>query len=90
MVCNNKKTIQMNQQLSVTKLIYYQIGFAHKLAKPRHSLLKCLYQTKKVTVMYMCVRVSIWFLFIRFFDWMLELFQQWGIFWLFIILMFKT
>ena len=39
MVCNNKKTIQMNQQLSVTKLIYYQIGFAHKLAKPRHSLL---------------------------------------------------
>jgi hypothetical protein len=26
MVCNNKKTIQMNQQLSVTKLIYYQIG----------------------------------------------------------------
>jgi hypothetical protein len=38
-----KKPIQMNQQLSVTKLIYYQIGFAHKLAKPRHSLLKCLY-----------------------------------------------
>ena len=55
-----------------------------KLVKLRHSLLKCLYQTRKVGGrLVVCWGCRLW-LFLRFFYWILKLFRQCGICFFFI------
>ena len=59
------------------------------LVRPRHFLLKCLYQASEVSHY-----VFVWWryrfgLFLQLFYWMLELFWQWGIFVLQIIIFEK-
>ena len=57
-----------------------------KLVYPCHYLLKCLYQTRKVSGHVYVLGISILFLFLRFFDLILELFRLCGILCFFILL----